>query len=461
MSKGWSFETLIIKFAKFVNVTVEELAPCRKLLRVEVEPEKVEEKFEEVGREFQRQVRMAGFRPGKAPLEMIAKRFDSEIEEEVKKKLILESYRQAVSDQKLTVVGRPDLEEIQFARGQALQFAATLETAPDIKLPEYKGLPIRREMAVVTPGDVERAINALRLRKATYQTVARELKQGDVAVVNYTGTCEGRPITEIAPTARGLTEKKSFWVAIEPDSFIPGFGDQLAGMKAGEERTVTVNFPAEFVTPQLAGKQGVYQVQLVEVKERVLPELNDEFAKTFESESLDALREGIRGDLQDDRNSKQSQSLRDQAARTVLERIHCDLPESLVEQETRNIVYTIVNDNQQRGLSKEVLDAQKDEIYARANAVAKERLKAGFVFQKIADQEGVRVLEGEIEAKLAELAAQSRIPAAKLAKSLEKNNGLRDVYFQIIHTKVIDLLVQNARIEDVPGGPLAIGPERA
>jgi trigger factor len=254
----------------------------------------------------------------------------------------------------------------------------------------------------------------------------------------------------LAPAAKGLTEKKNFWVAIEPDSFIPGFADQLAGMKAGDQRTVTVNFPAEFVTPQLAGKQGLYDVQVVEVKERILPELNDEFAKSCEAGSMEALREGIRADLQNEMNLKQGRSLREQVVRMLLDKIQCELPESVVESETRSIVYNIVNDNQQRGLSKEALDAQKEQIYARANAAAKERVKAGFVFKKIADKEGVRVTEGELAAKIGEMAAQNKVPAEKLAAALQKNGHLEDVYLQILNEKVIDLLVQSARIEDVP-----------
>ncbi len=433
-----------------MNATVEELAPCKKLLRIEVEPQKVDETFGEVTKEYQHHARLPGFRAGKAPLDMVAKRFESDIQEETRKRLMTEAYRKAVSDNKIQVVGSPDIEEIQFGKGQAMQFAATLETAPDITLPEYKGLPIRRESANVTDQDVERAIDALRQRKVTFQTVQREIKQGDMAVVNYTGTCDGKPITDISPTARGLTKKENFWVPVEHDSFIPGFADQLIGMKAGEERTVTVQFPEDFVTPQLSGKQGVYQVHLVEAKEKVLPELNDEFAKSYDAPTLDDLRKGVRSDLQNELNSKQTRSLRDQAARLMLEKVQCELPESVVQNETRRIVYSVVGDNQQRGLSKEVLDSKKDEIYARANAAAKERVKAGFIFQKIADKEGVRVADGEIAARIGELAVQNKMTTAQVAKILEKNGGIDDLYFQIIHEKVIDLLVQNAKIEDAP-----------
>src|SRR5947209_8615179 len=117
-------------------------------------------------------------------------------------------------------------------------------------------------------------------QKATFQNVERPLQEGDFVVVNYTGTCEGKPITELAPVARGLTEQKNFWIEAKKGSFLPGFSDQLIGAKAGEKRTVTIDFPQDFVTTQLVGKKGVYEVEVVEVKERLLPELNDAFAQS-------------------------------------------------------------------------------------------------------------------------------------------------------------------------------------
>ena len=141
-----------------VNVTVENLAPCKKLMRVEVEAQKVDETFESVTKEFRREARLPGFRPGKAPREMVVRMYEKEIQEETKRKLISEAYRKAVDEQKLDVLGHPDIEEIQFSRGQPLQFAATIETAPEFELPEYKGLPVRRELRSVSEGDVERAL---------------------------------------------------------------------------------------------------------------------------------------------------------------------------------------------------------------------------------------------------------------------------------------------------------------
>ncbi|MBU6408846.1 MAG: trigger factor, partial [Verrucomicrobia bacterium] len=203
-----------------MNISVENLAPCKKLVRVEVDATAVDDAFETVSRDFQKLAALPGFRPGKAPRNLIVKKYDAEITDEAKRKLIGNHYRKAIEEQKLNVVGHPDIEEIQFGRGKSLLFAATVETVPEFQLPEYKGLPATREIKSVTEADVARAINLLAAQHVKYETVARELKIGDIAVVNYTGSCDGKPITETAPTARGLTEKKNFWLDIEPEAFI-------------------------------------------------------------------------------------------------------------------------------------------------------------------------------------------------------------------------------------------------
>ena len=194
-----------------MNVTIENLAPCKKLVRVEVEAQKVDEALDSVTRDFRKEANLPGFRPGKAPLEMIVRKYSKDIETEAKRKLISEAYKNAVEEQKLDVLGYPDIEEIQFGRGKPLLFAATIETAPEFELPEYKGIPVQREARSVTEEDVTRALDTLRQSKASFATVDRPVQTGDIAVVNYTGTCEGKAITEFAPAAKSLAEQKGFF----------------------------------------------------------------------------------------------------------------------------------------------------------------------------------------------------------------------------------------------------------
>ena len=432
-----------------MNVTVENLAPCKKLVRFEIDAQAVDAAFETVTKDYMRQAALPGFRPGKAPRDMVLKKYEKDIEDEAKRKLIGDAYRQGVKDQKLKVVGYPDIEEIQFGRGKALQFAATLETAPEFEVPDYRGLPAKRTTTTVTTSDIEHALEALRGQRAQFETVDRPVQAGDFVVIDYTGACEGKPITEWAPVARGLTEQKNFWVEVKPESFIPGFTPQLVGGKAGEKRTVNVDFPADFVTAQVAGKQGVYEVDIVEVKQRLLPDLDDAFARSFEAENLDRLREGVRSDLQNELNLKQKTSIRNQVVKALLGKVNVDLPESTVQAETKSVVYDIVAENQRRGITKELIDQQKEQIYAAANQSAKERVKAGFVFRRIAEREGIRVPPEELNARIVTLAQGYQMAPEKFIKELEKRDGVGEIYHQLLTEKVVDFLQEHAKIEEV------------
>ena len=432
-----------------MNITVENLAPCKKLLRVEVDAKAVDEAFDSTAKEFQKQASLPGFRPGKAPRALVLKKYEPDIKDEVKRKLIGDAYRRAVDEKKIVVVGYPDIEEIQFGRGQALQFAATIETAPEFQLPDYKGLPVKREVKSVTEADVERALKLLAQQHTKFETVARELRLGDIAVVNYTGTCDGKPLTEIAPTAKGLAEQKNFWVDVGPETFLPGFADQLLGARAGEKRTVNTDFPADFATKELAGKKGVFDVELVEVKEKVLPPVDDAFAKKYGAENLEKLSAGVRRDLENELKYSQTRAIRGQLVRSLLERVNFDLPETAVAHETRNVVYDIVRENSQRGVSRDLIEKQKDEIYSAATRSAKERVKLSFLIQRIAEQEKIAVSQEEALRRAQTLAAMYQIPPDKFLKDLQKRDGVMELYDQVAHEKVLAFLEQSAKIEDV------------
>jgi len=440
-----------------VNVTVENLAPCKKLVRVEVDAKAVDEAFDSTTKEFQKQASLPGFRPGKAPRAMVLKKYEADIKSEVKRKLIGDAYRQAVDEKKIAVVGYPDIEEIQFGPGQVLQFAATIETAPEFQLPDYKGLPAKREMKSVTDADVEHALKLLAQQHVKFETVARELRLGDIAVVNYTGTCDGQPITDIAPTAKGLTEQKNFWVEVGTETFLPGFADQIIGARAGDKRLVNTDFPADFVTKELAGKKGVFDVELVEVKEKVLPPIDEAFAKKYGAENLEKLREGVRRDLENELKYSQTRAIRSQIVRGLLDRVNFDLPETAVAHETRNVVYDLVRENSQRGVSRDVIEKQKDEIYSAATRSAKERVKLSFLIQRIAEQENIKVSQEEALRRAQTLAAMYQIPPDKFLKDLQKRNGVMELYDQVAHEKVLAFLEQNARIEDVSASPGGTG----
>lgn len=432
-----------------MNITVENLAPCKKLVRVELDATAVDAAFDTITKDFQKQAALPGFRPGKAPRALVEKKYGEDIKLEAKRKLIGDNYRQAIDEKKIAVVGHPDIEEIQFERGQALIFAATVETAPDFQLPDYKGIPVKVEARSVTDADVDRALDLLREQQAKFETVARELTSGDVAVANYTGTSDGKPLTDFAPTARGLTEQKNFWIETAKNTFIPGFAEQLLGAKAGDRRTVNVEFPADFVTKDLQGRKAVYEVEVVEVKEKVLPALDDTFAKSFNAENVEKLKTGVRHDLENELKFSQTKAIRTQAVRVLLGRVNFDLPETAVAAETRNAVYDIVNQNAKRGVSRDIIEQEKDQIYNVATSNAKERVKLAFIVSRIAEQEKLEVSQEEVLKRAQSLAMMYQIPLEQFIKDLQKRNGVNELYEQVLHEKVLEIVEKNASIESI------------
>ena len=417
-------------------------------MRVELDVTAVDSAFDAIAKDYQKQAALPGFRPGKAPRDMVIKKYDAEIKDEAKRKLIGDAYRKAIDEQKISVVGYPDIEEVQFGRGQNLQFTATIETAPEFQLPEYKGLPATFETKSVTDADVERALDLLRGQHASYNTVARPLANGDIAVVNYSGTCDGKAITELAPTAKGLTEQKNFWVETTEGKFIPGFAAQLIGANAGDKRTVNVDFPADFVTKELQGKKGVYEVELVEVKEKVLPPIDDELAKKYDADNLERFRAVVRVDLERELKQTRSNALRSQVVKELLSKVNFDLPESAVAHETRNVVYDLVRQNTQRGIARELIEQQKDEIYSVAAVNAKERVKLAFLVGRIAEQEKIQASQEDVLKRAQQLAAMYQTPFEQFIKDLQKRNGVNELYEQVLHEKVLELLEKNAIITE-------------
>ncbi len=434
---------------KHMNVSVENLGPCKKLLRVEVPVEQVNAAFDTVTASFQKQAQLPGFRPGKAPKHLIVKSYEGQISDEVRKKLFSDSYAAAAAQEKLRILATLDVEELAFGRGLPFSYTATMEHAPEFEVPEYKGLKAQRPVSQPTDADVERALNILRDQQVRYNDVSRAIQADDIAVVNYKGTLDGKPLTDEFPTARGLTEKQNFWVQVKEESFIPGFTTPLVGASAGDKRTVPLTLPADFVIAGLSGKNVVYELEVVGVKEKVLPAVNDEFAKGFGAEDLAKLTDGIRQDLKNELEFRGRKALRDQLLKVLLDSVSFDLPESVVANETRNVVYNIVNENQQRGVAKEIIEERKDEIFTSAAASAKDRVKASFILGRIADKENIKAEQKEMTQRIIALAEQNKVAPEKMAKTLQERNAFQELAQEIVIGKVLDFIELNAQVEEV------------
>lgn len=432
-----------------MNVTVEEVSPCRKRLKIEIPPNRVSEAIDRVTDEYQKVARIPGFRPGKAPRAVIVKKFSKDIESEMQRTLVPEACREAIKDKKLNVVSRPEIEDLKFQAGLSLSFSTLVELAPEFKLPEYKGLVIKKSDKDVTDEDVEKAITSVLEQHAEFVDVdPRPLVKDDFAVINFSAVCEGKGLKEILPEpAHSLAESTDFWLWVKDEAFLPKFADQCIGLTVGERREVNVEFPADFRHAEVAGKKATYTVELKQIKARKLPELTDAFAQELAKVNVDEFRSKVRENLDAQKKNQADRDEKGQLVEKLLQGVNFDLPPSVVAEETNQTVYDIVSENQARGIPVSMLEEKKAEIYANATKTAQEKVKLTFVARKIADEEKITVSQDELLGRLQFLAQQQQMSIEQLIKTVSENGAIANIEDRLLLGKVLDFLLQNAKVE--------------
>src|SRR5438270_13112846 len=263
-----------------MKVQVEKKPESISTLKIELPPDEVSKEWDTIANSFARFAKIPGYRPGKAPRAVIDKRVRKEIQDEVTKKLVSKSYREAIEQKKLRVASLTNLEEVHFGEDKSMRFQATVVTAPEFKLPNYKNVPVELPDTKVTEAEIEATLERLRDQTADFVDVPeRAAQMEDFIVIDYEGTMDGKPISEVAPNAsKNLHGGKKFWMRLAADNFLPKFCEGIVGQKKEETRMVMVDLPEDFAVKELAGKPASYSVTLREIKENVLPAVDDALA---------------------------------------------------------------------------------------------------------------------------------------------------------------------------------------
>jgi trigger factor len=426
-----------------MNVYVDTLPNCITTMRVEVPPDRVAQVRDAVTRDYTRQVRIPGYRPGKAPLPVVQSRFKKEIGEELKRRLLSQSCREAITAKKLRVLSLAEVDDVEIANDDSMSFTATLVTAPEFELPDYRHIPLKDYPTEVTDEEIDRAVENLRDQSADFVDVPeRPLAMEDYAVLDYTGTLEGKAIDEVVPgAAKPLNAGNDFWLRMTPEAFFPNFTAQLVGMAVGETRDISVQVPAEFGVEQLAGKTLDYRVTLKAIKAKQLPAFDDEFAaRTVPGKTAGELREMIAAELRTQKRQDADRMRKNDIMNFLLSNVECELPQDYVHSETRRILNDLVRQNQERGVSDEVLKENQKDLVGAAGQSARDRLKGTFILMRIAEQEKITVSPRELEERIALLSARYGMPREKIKKELESRGAMDQVREEILTGKVLEFL---------------------
>jgi trigger factor len=433
-----------------MKVQVEKQPGSLATLQIELPPEEVSKELDAIAKSFARFAKIPGYRPGKAPRAVIEKRFRKEIQDELTKKLVSKSYHEAIEREQLRVASLANIEDVQLGEDKSMRFRATVVTTPEFELSEYKNISVQLPETNVSDSEIDLAIERLRDQSADFVDVPeRGLEMGDFAVIDFEGSRDGKPISEIAPQAsKNLHGGKKFWLHLAPDNFLPKFCEQLVGQKSGETRTATVDFASDFPIKELAGKQASYNVTVREIKQKVLPALDDAFAaKLIPEKTMADLRKIIEHDLAHEKEHDRERAKEGQVVKFLHERIQLELPPALLKNETRRILADLVQRNRQRGVSDEMLKEKEKELIESAAGLAGHRLKTNFILHRIAEQENIKVLPEDINARLREEAARYNVPVEKMRKELQGQDGLDGFAEQILLGKTLDFLKANVSVE--------------
>jgi trigger factor len=433
-----------------MKVEVEKQPGFVSKLQIELGPEEVAKEWDAIANSFARFAKIPGYRPGKAPRAVIDKRFRKEIQEELTKKLVSKSYREAIEKEQLRVASLTNIEDVHFGEDKSMCFRATVVTAPEFELPDYKNIAVQLAETKVSTAEVDEALERLRDQSADFVDVlGRGLQMGDFAVLDFEGSVDNKQISEIALQAsKNLQGGKKFWLHLAPDNFLPKFCEQLIGQKPDETRLVIVHFPADFAVKELAGKKADYAVTVREIKEKVLPAVDDALAaKLVPGKTLPDLRQMIEHDIEHAKEHDAERAKESQIVKYLHEQIHFELPPALLQNETRRALAELVQCNRERGVTDEMLKEKEKELIEGAAGLAANRLKTNFILHRIAEQEKIQVAKEDIDLRIRQEAARYDISPDKMRKELQQKDALDDIAEQLLLGKTLDFLKANVSVE--------------
>jgi trigger factor len=414
-------------------------ATCRRELDLEIPADEVSKAMERVAKDFAKVARVPGFRPGKAPITLIRRRFADDIKGEVLQSLVPERVEKAVSEQKLTPVSQPRVEQLDFNDGQPLKFRAVFEVLPEFELGNYKDLQLEMPVMDVVDEDVTKTLEDMRERAAAFAPAeGRAVEDGDFVQLKLTGTPEG----EGEPL-----QADSVLCHIGAEETMAPFNENLRGVNIGDHKDFDVPYPADYPDAKLAGKTYHYSVDVLGIKTKKLAELNDDFAKDVsDASTLDELKKKIREGLEHQRDHKQKDLLREKVLGEIVKLHDFPVPQSLVEHQMDVRLERVVRSLAQQGVDPRAVNIDWVSLRKRNEDRAKDDVKAELIVDRIATAENIDVTEEEVEHELQHLAGHSNESAEAIRARLTKQGTLDRIKAKLRSDKTLDWLAQNARV---------------
>ncbi|MCG3176214.1 MAG: Trigger factor [Candidatus Omnitrophica bacterium] len=412
---------------------IKKISDCRLRLSVELGSEELEECYREVFAGIQRVARLPGFREGKAPLELIERRYVEEAREEVLKRIVPEAYHRAVSQQSIHPVSAPKISDITLERGKGLKFAAEFERAPEVNIKNYKGIKLKRAAEEVTDDEVVKGLESLQDSRAELDPVAepRAVRRGDFIVSDI----------DIWKDGAYVPGKKGVLLFVEP-SETDDFFDKVVGAQVDEVREILSDPSDEEKRQGLVGRKPHYKVWVRAIKQKRTPVLDDEFAKNFGKDSVGDLREAVRKELASQKRQASMERMKSELFDKLLKMAQFELPDSLVQRQCERLIEQAKREFARRGAPQQ-FESDKPSIEKEASERARQQVKLYFILQRIAESEDLTADESEVERRINSISSETGRPAEEVRQMFEE-----DIRESLRESRTVEFLIANAKFEE-------------
>ena len=434
-----------------MNISLQSGSKCQATLRVEVPAELVQSERENLAEQYVKHAKIPGYRPGKAPRKVIEKRFEKAIQEQLEKILGERAIAEARKKEDVSIL-QVQSQELIANVDDTCTVTYELIVAPSFELSETKGIAITLPNTDITDEHVEKMIERWQQENADYKDEPEDtgLAMGQYAVVDYQATKDGEPIDdEGSPMLKAYFEREDAWIFMDEGSFLPGFCGELLEHKAGDEVIFKHTLADDFPEEKLKGQEITFAVKVKQIKTQTLPELTDEkISETSQGQIQTAVEftKGIGVQLENQVEHYIEMLKTDQVLAALHSQADFELPEEMVTHETQQHLERIVQQNEQRGIERSVLEEQEDQIVDTASKMGSRDVKSKFILNKIATDEGLQVEDSELQDQVRLMAARSRMSPKKAMGILQKNGQLNSIAEEILFAKALDFVKENASV---------------
>ena len=429
-----------------MQVSVEDVNSVKKTLHIEIPQDEVVRELDKAYNALKKNAKVKGFRPGKVPRSALERLFKKDVHADVTSRLIQSSFIDALKETELKVVGNPQVDPPELEAAGSYKYDATVEIAPEIADIDISGLNLTRTNYTVSDAEIDAQLKMLQRNFVRYEKIEknRAARKGDYVLINFEGFKNGRPFDETAKT-------ENFNLKIGEGPILKDFDDQLVGMQPGDSKEFKITFPGDYHNQKLASQEISFQVTLNEIREEVLPPIDDALAKKAgQYENLDDLKKVISENLEQGYAKRKEQELHEQIFRELISRTDFEVPEAMVDMELEGIVEEAIRSFSYRNITMEELGLSRESIAEKYRDVAFKQVKRHLLLGKIIDQKSLEVSDEELEEALNEMAENFKQPVAEIKKHYDQNKD-RLEYFKhtLLEKKAIKLILENSKIEDV------------